>query len=88
MFGRVNLRRNNFEVKYQTVGDFTYCYAERGKPSPNVPSILFLHGLSATKEMWFPMVTVSFVITNFAFFETGITTLLRLSLAIERFEQT
>ncbi|XP_071817984.1 monoacylglycerol lipase abhd6-B-like isoform X1 [Apostichopus japonicus] len=53
----LNLQRNGYSVKYQTVGDFTYCYAERGRPSQNVPSILFLHGLSASKEMWFPMVT-------------------------------
>lgn len=52
-----NLRKNNFVVKYLQVGDFTFCYAERGKPSDSSSSILFLHGLSASKEMWFPMVT-------------------------------
>ncbi|XP_070558358.1 monoacylglycerol lipase ABHD6-like isoform X1 [Ptychodera flava] len=39
-------------VNYLKAGDFTFCYAERGKGKSSKPTMLFLHGFSGAKDMW------------------------------------
>jgi len=41
-------------IKYVTVRgeDFTFCYAEKNKPIPGKTSVVFLHGFTASKDMW------------------------------------
>lgn len=37
---------------------YEYVYGERGTADPNNTSLLFIHGFSASKEMWGPIVKV------------------------------
>ncbi|KAK7879308.1 hypothetical protein WMY93_033912, partial [Mugilogobius chulae] len=47
--------RLGLSVKYSTVGSFRFCYLSRGTPG-GAPSLLLLHGFSANKDMWLPVV--------------------------------
>ena len=43
---------------YVRAGKYTYCYAERGTRSPDKSTILLVHGFSASKDQWVPIVQV------------------------------
>ena len=38
--------------KVETKSSFTYCYYERGQPSPNSPTLLLVHGYSSSKDSY------------------------------------
>lgn len=48
-------RRLGLSVKVSDVGAFRFCYSTRGTPG-GAPSLLLLHGFSANKDMWLPVV--------------------------------
>ncbi|XP_078731164.1 monoacylglycerol lipase ABHD6 isoform X2 [Lampetra fluviatilis] len=49
-------QRLGLRVKHVTVAGYTFCYMERGGAKSNAgPAILLLHGFSAHKDMWLPM---------------------------------
>lgn len=48
-------RRLGLVVKFSEVGSFRFCYSSRGTPG-GAPSLLLLHGFSANKDMWLPVV--------------------------------
>ena len=48
-----------FRTSSVTVSNYTFSYAERGKQDPSKPTMLFLHGFSAAKDMWWPFVKVN-----------------------------
>ncbi|XP_077386977.1 monoacylglycerol lipase abhd6-B-like isoform X2 [Festucalex cinctus] len=41
-------------VRYSYSGNFRFCYLSRGTPGGATPSLLLLHGFSASKDMWLP----------------------------------
>ncbi|XP_061543124.1 monoacylglycerol lipase abhd6-B-like [Phycodurus eques] len=43
-------------VRYSYCGGYRFCYFSRGTPGGAVPSLLLLHGFSASKDMWLPFV--------------------------------
>ncbi|CAJ1052016.1 LOW QUALITY PROTEIN: monoacylglycerol lipase abhd6-B-like [Xyrichtys novacula] len=43
-------------VRYSHSGNYRFCYSSRGKPGDDAPSLLLLHGFSATKDMWLPVI--------------------------------
>uniref|UniRef100_UPI0037E85BF1 monoacylglycerol lipase abhd6-A-like n=1 Tax=Semicossyphus pulcher TaxID=241346 RepID=UPI0037E85BF1 len=43
-------------VQYSHSGSYRFCYSSRGKPGGAAPSLLLLHGFSATKDMWLPLI--------------------------------
>ncbi|XP_061687351.1 monoacylglycerol lipase abhd6-B-like [Syngnathoides biaculeatus] len=43
-------------VRYSYYGGYRFCYFTRGTPGGAIPSILLLHGFSASKDMWLPLV--------------------------------
>nr|CBN80665.1 Abhydrolase domain-containing protein 6 [Dicentrarchus labrax] len=49
-------RRLGLEVHYSHSGSYRFCYSSRGTPGGATPSLLLLHGFSATKDMWLPVV--------------------------------
>ncbi|XP_035518235.1 monoacylglycerol lipase abhd6-A-like [Morone saxatilis] len=49
-------RRLGLEVGYSHSGSYRFCYSSRGTPGGATPSLLLLHGFSATKDMWLPVV--------------------------------
>ncbi|XP_069006811.1 monoacylglycerol lipase abhd6-A-like isoform X1 [Embiotoca jacksoni] len=49
-------RRLGLVVHYSHHGSYRYCYSSRGTPGGATPSLLLLHGFSATKDMWLPVV--------------------------------
>lgn len=51
-FGRQKL---GLAVRYSQSGSYSFCYSTRGKPGGATPSLLLLHGFSATKDMWLPV---------------------------------
>lgn len=48
-------RRLGLKVKYCHSGSYRFCYSTRGTPG-GTPSLLLLHGFSANKDMWLPVV--------------------------------
>ncbi|KAI4827845.1 hypothetical protein KUCAC02_031211, partial [Chaenocephalus aceratus] len=42
--------------RYCTSGSYRFCYSSRGTPGGATPSLLLLHGFSASKDMWLPIV--------------------------------
>jgi len=59
LFFRWQLYRQNFKIKYLRSENRTFCYAHRvASPSPSSaskvkrPTLLLLHGFSASKDMW------------------------------------
>ncbi|XP_064596513.1 monoacylglycerol lipase ABHD6-like [Liolophura sinensis] len=44
------------KIKYVKGEDIEYCYAEKNSPIKNKTSILFVHGFSASKDMWAQLV--------------------------------
>ncbi|XP_035687652.1 monoacylglycerol lipase ABHD6-like [Branchiostoma floridae] len=51
-FLRLNKWRTGCTTKYVKVGEQQFAYMERGRPSKNQPSLLFLHGFSDRKETY------------------------------------
>lgn len=51
-------RRLGLVVRYSHRGNYRFCYSSRGAPGGTTPSLLLLHGFSATKDMWLPVVKV------------------------------
>ncbi|XP_017284746.1 monoacylglycerol lipase abhd6-A isoform X2 [Kryptolebias marmoratus] len=49
-------RRLGLVVRYSYSGSYSFCYSSRGTPGGAAPSLLLLHGFSATKDMWLPVV--------------------------------
>uniref|UniRef100_A0A3Q1EKC9 Abhydrolase domain containing 6 n=1 Tax=Acanthochromis polyacanthus TaxID=80966 RepID=A0A3Q1EKC9_9TELE len=49
-------RRLGLVVRYSYSGSYRFCYSSRGTPGGATPSLLLLHGFSATKDMWLPVV--------------------------------
>ncbi|XP_045884650.1 monoacylglycerol lipase abhd6-A-like [Micropterus dolomieu] len=43
-------------VRYSHSGSYRFCYASRGTPGGTTPSLLLLHGFSASKDMWLPVI--------------------------------
>ncbi|XP_029287745.1 monoacylglycerol lipase abhd6-A-like [Cottoperca gobio] len=51
------LRRSlRLVVHYSHNGSYRFCYCSRGTPGGATPSVLMLHGFSATKDMWLPII--------------------------------
>lgn len=48
--------RLGLAVRYSYSGSYCFCYSSRGTPGGATPSLLLLHGFSATKDMWLPVV--------------------------------
>lgn len=44
-----------FRTRYRITGGYTYCYAERGVANPDKPTLLFLHGFSADRDLYWPI---------------------------------
>lgn len=51
-------------VRYSHSGSYRFCYASRGTPGGTTPSLLLLHGFSASKDMWLPVIKVSHTHTH------------------------
>ncbi|KAM4588039.1 monoacylglycerol lipase abhd6-A-like isoform 1-T1 [Odontesthes bonariensis] len=49
-------RKLGLVVRYSQSGSYRFCYSTHGKPGGATPSVLMLHGFSATKDMWLPVV--------------------------------
>uniref|UniRef100_A0A7N8XIB3 Abhydrolase domain containing 6, acylglycerol lipase n=1 Tax=Mastacembelus armatus TaxID=205130 RepID=A0A7N8XIB3_9TELE len=49
-------RRQGLVIRYTHSGSYRFCYSCRGKPGGETPSLLMLHGFSATKDMWLALV--------------------------------
>ncbi|CAL8336033.1 unnamed protein product [Lota lota] len=49
-----NRWRRGLKVRCVFWGDYRFCYSQRGVPGPS-PSLLLLHGFSANKDMWLPI---------------------------------
>ncbi|XP_047440078.1 monoacylglycerol lipase ABHD6-like [Mugil cephalus] len=49
-------RRLGLVVRYSHSGSYRFCYSSRGTPGGAAPSLLLLHGFSASKDMWLPLV--------------------------------
>ncbi|XP_026204239.1 monoacylglycerol lipase abhd6-B [Anabas testudineus] len=43
-------------IRYSYSGSYRFCYSSRGTPGGPTPSLLLLHGFSASKDMWLPVV--------------------------------
>ncbi|XP_071784381.1 monoacylglycerol lipase ABHD6-like [Asterias amurensis] len=56
LYTRFKMWHIGFRTSSVTVGNYTFSYAERGKQDPSKPTMLFLHGFSAAKDMWWPFV--------------------------------
>ncbi|XP_068578338.1 monoacylglycerol lipase abhd6-A-like [Cebidichthys violaceus] len=50
-------RRLGLAVRYSHSGSYRFCYSSRGTPGGSTPSLLLLHGFSASKDMWLPVLT-------------------------------
>lgn len=49
-------RRLGMVVRHSHSGSYRFCYSSRGTPGGATPSLLLLHGFSATKDMWLPVI--------------------------------
>ncbi|XP_031697295.1 monoacylglycerol lipase abhd6-A [Anarrhichthys ocellatus] len=50
-------RRLGLVVRYSHSGSYRFCYSSRGAPGGATPSLLLLHGFSASKDMWLTVIT-------------------------------
>ena len=50
--------RAGMTVRYVDGRKFRYCYAERGVPSSSAPTMIFVHGFSASLDNWLPVIKV------------------------------
>ena len=51
-------------VRYSYSGSYRFCYSSRGTPGGATPSLLLLHGFSANKDLWLPLVKVTHTHTH------------------------
>ncbi|XP_008406495.1 monoacylglycerol lipase abhd6-B-like isoform X2 [Poecilia reticulata] len=51
-----NRRSQGMVVRYSHSGTYRFCYSARGTPGGATPSLLLLHGFTASKDMWLPVV--------------------------------
>lgn len=49
-------RRLGLVVRYSYSGSYRFCYCSRGTPGGDAPSLLLLHGFSASKDMWLAVI--------------------------------
>ncbi|KAM9362452.1 monoacylglycerol lipase abhd6-A-like [Symphorus nematophorus] len=49
-------RKLGLVVRYSYSGGYRFCYTSRGTPGGATPSLLLLHGFSANKDMWLPLI--------------------------------
>lgn len=56
--GRLSLRRTGLKRCYVAGAKLTHCYAERGQRQPGHASLVFVHGLSGSKDNWNSIVDV------------------------------
>jgi len=54
----LGMYRAGLKIHYVDVKGKTFCYAERGTPSSNIASIIFIHGFTASKDNWLSVVDV------------------------------
>jgi len=52
LFFRYQLYRENFKIKHLKSDKRTFCYAHRSVGKTDRPTLLLLHGFSASKDMW------------------------------------
>jgi len=52
LFFRYQLFRQDLKIKYLKTGKRTFCYAQRSVGKTNRPTLLLLHGFTASKDMW------------------------------------
>ncbi|KAH0630297.1 hypothetical protein JD844_013203 [Phrynosoma platyrhinos] len=52
-------QKTGMKIKYVKSKDYTFCYSCRGTPGLQ-PSMLLLHGFSASKDMWLDVIKVCF----------------------------
>lgn len=60
IFYRLAVLVSGMRIKKVNIGDMTIAYGERGEKKKGQSSILLLHGFSADKFMWSPVVGVIF----------------------------
>jgi abhydrolase domain-containing protein 6 len=53
---RLRIKKAGMAVKYEQLGGTTFCYAERGTPSPDRSSIIFVHGFTSAKDSWLTII--------------------------------
>lgn len=56
MYMRLAVLLSGMKIQYVKLGDHSLCYGERGRRRSDKSSILLLHGFSADKFMWVPLV--------------------------------
>uniref|UniRef100_A0A3Q3WZ72 AB hydrolase-1 domain-containing protein n=1 Tax=Mola mola TaxID=94237 RepID=A0A3Q3WZ72_MOLML len=56
IYNRVLRFRLGLVVRYSYSGSYCFCYSSRGTPGGATPSLLLLHGFSASKDMWLPVI--------------------------------
>ncbi|XP_053724863.1 monoacylglycerol lipase abhd6-B isoform X1 [Synchiropus splendidus] len=49
-------RKMGLVVRYSSSGSYRFCYFSRGAPEDATPPLLLLHGFSANKDMWLPII--------------------------------
>lgn len=59
LFLRYIRRKIGLVVRYSYSGSYRFCYSSRGTPGGSTPSLLLLHGFSASKDMWLTLVPVT-----------------------------
>ena len=65
LFVRASVWQSGMRLKYVTIDGLTLCYGEKGQRKKGTASMLLIHGFSADKFMWVPLVKVSTCIINF-----------------------
>ena len=55
---RVSVWQSGMRLKYATMDGLSICYGEKGKRKKGSVSMLLLHGFTADKFMWVPLVRV------------------------------
>lgn len=61
IFCRYMRQRLGLVVHYAQSGGYRFCYFSRGTPGGATPSLLLLHGFSASKDMWLPVIKVTYL---------------------------
>jgi len=57
-FFRAAVLLSGLRLKYATIDDMTICYGEKGKKQKGKPTMILVHGFTACKFMWAPLVKV------------------------------
>ena len=56
---RIAVWMSGMKLKYMKIDGLNICYGEKGKKKPGQPTMILLHGFTACKFMWAPLVKVS-----------------------------